>query len=74
MCLAYEPDVWRDFFEKYAKKQVTCVTVALDNEKMLRKLIARRIHRNNLRLFHRHGAGAGVRLVAMGSAAGVGPQ
>eukprot|EP00527_Entomoneis_sp_CCMP2396_P005983 CAMPEP_0198140732 /NCGR_PEP_ID=MMETSP1443-20131203/3854_1 /TAXON_ID=186043 /ORGANISM="Entomoneis sp., Strain CCMP2396" /LENGTH=982 /DNA_ID=CAMNT_0043803251 /DNA_START=336 /DNA_END=3284 /DNA_ORIENTATION=- len=47
---AYNPDAWRDFFEKFATKQVTCVTVAVNNEKMLRKLINRRNHRNNLRL------------------------
>ncbi|KAL7559514.1 hypothetical protein ACA910_010325 [Epithemia clementina (nom. ined.)] len=47
---AYDPDVWRNFFERFAENQVTCVTVAINNEKMLRKLIARRVHRNNLRL------------------------
>jgi hypothetical protein len=31
-------------------RRVTAVTIALNNETMLRKLIARRIHRNNLRL------------------------
>ena len=47
---AYDPDVWRDYFERFAEQQVTCVTVAINNEQMLRKLIARRRHRNNLRL------------------------
>ena len=47
---AFDPDKWRDYFERYAENQVTCVTVAINNETMLRKLIARRIHRNNLRL------------------------
>jgi hypothetical protein len=46
---AYDPDEWRDFFAQFADKQVTAVTVALDNDTLLRKLIARRIHRNNLR-------------------------
>ena len=44
----YDPDIWRDFFSPFAK--VTAVTVGLNNQLLLKKLILRRIHRNNLRL------------------------
>jgi hypothetical protein len=47
---AFNPDEWRDFFTQFASKQVTAVTIALNNEKLLRKLIQRRRHRNNLRM------------------------
>jgi hypothetical protein len=46
---AFDPDTWRDFFEQFASKQVTCVTVALDNEKLLQKLIERRHLKENLK-------------------------
>ena len=46
---AYDPDLWRDFFDQFSQKQVTAVTVTLNNELLLRKLVARRIHRDNLR-------------------------
>eukprot|EP00804_Cyclotella_cryptica_P013338 CCRYP_005119-RB/>CCRYP_005119-RB protein AED:0.07 eAED:0.07 QI:209/1/1/1/0.77/0.7/10/1560/999 len=39
---AYDPEEWRDFFERYSSKQVTLCTIALDNERLLRKLIQRR--------------------------------
>lgn len=47
---ATDPDEWRDFFSQFATKQVTAVTIALNNEKLLRKLIERRRHLNNLKL------------------------
>lgn len=34
----------------HVRNRVTAVTIALDNDEMLRKLVARRNHRNNLRL------------------------
>jgi hypothetical protein len=40
----------QSFFSLEFSIRVTCVTVALNNEVLLQKLIARRIHRNNLRL------------------------
>jgi hypothetical protein len=46
---AYDPQEWRDFFTQFADKQVTAVTIALDNDVLLRKLIERRIHMDNLR-------------------------
>eukprot|EP00977_Amphora_coffeiformis_P030428 scaffold46958_cov199-Amphora_coffeaeformis.AAC.1 len=47
---AYDPDEWNDFFSQFALKQVTCVSIALDNDAMLRKLIARREARAVLEL------------------------
>ena len=47
---AYNPDDWRDFFSQFAEKQVTGVTVALDNHMLVRKLVERRVHMRNLRL------------------------
>lgn len=46
---AYDPEMWRDYFSQFAEKQVTAVTVALDNDVLLRKLIARRINVDLLR-------------------------
>ena len=46
---AYDPDVWKDFFETFSEKQVTVVTVALNNEELLNALVMRRIFRNKLR-------------------------
>ncbi|KAL7559500.1 hypothetical protein ACA910_010314 [Epithemia clementina (nom. ined.)] len=45
---AYDPNEWRSFFQQFG--DVTCVTVALDNDEMLRKLTARRIELQKLRL------------------------
>jgi hypothetical protein len=47
---AVNVDEWRDFFQTYADKQVTCITIALNNEQLIRKLITRRIFRNQLRV------------------------
>ena len=47
---AYNPDDWRDFFSQFADKQVTCITVALNNDQLLWKLTLRRIYRNQLRI------------------------
>ena len=47
---AYNPDDWRDFFTQFCEKQVTCVTVALNNDQLLWKLTLRRIYRNQLRM------------------------
>jgi hypothetical protein len=46
---AYDPDVWKDFFETFSEKQVTVVTVALNNEELLNALVMRRVFRNKLR-------------------------
>jgi Cytosolic domain of 10TM putative phosphate transporter len=47
---AYDPDEWRDFFEQFAEKQVTFVTVGLNNDELINKLIDRRLLRNDLRM------------------------
>ena len=39
---AVDPDEWRDFFDTFSDKGVTLVTVALDNEPLIQKLVARR--------------------------------
>uniref|UniRef100_A0A7S4VQZ8 CSC1/OSCA1-like cytosolic domain-containing protein n=1 Tax=Ditylum brightwellii TaxID=49249 RepID=A0A7S4VQZ8_9STRA len=46
---ATDPDVWRDFFEQFSEKGVTVVTIALNNEALVRSLAFRRHFRNNLR-------------------------
>jgi len=48
---AIDPDVWKNFFSQFATDgdQVTVVTVALNNDLMVRKLVARRIFLNQLR-------------------------
>ena len=47
---AYDCEKWRDFFSQFAaKEQVLAVTIALDNHMLLRKLINRRVLRNNLK-------------------------
>lgn len=53
---AFDPDEWRDFFDAFKEKQVTCVTVAINNDVMLRKLIARRSARETLELMLPKGA------------------
>lgn len=45
----YDPEEYRDFFSQFAEKQVTVVTIHLNNELMLQKLYLRRIYRDNLR-------------------------
>lgn len=47
---ALDPDEWHAFFSQFADKTVTAVTIALNNQVMLEKLIARRYHLHNLRL------------------------
>jgi hypothetical protein len=49
---AVDPDQWRDFFNQFATDgdQVTVVTVALNNEKLVQKLVIRRIFLNQLRV------------------------
>lgn len=49
---ATDPDVWRSFFSTFTEEedQVIVVTIALDNEALLKKLIARRSCSNELRL------------------------
>jgi len=39
---ALDPDEWRDFFDQFSDKGVTLVTVALNNEVLLTKLVQRR--------------------------------
>lgn len=46
---ALDPDQWRDFFSQFAEKQVTLVAIHLNNEQMLKKLVQRRRHKDNLR-------------------------
>lgn len=49
---AINPDEWQDFFSQFATDgdQVTVVTVALNNDVMVRKLVTRRIFRDQLRV------------------------
>lgn len=49
---AINPDAWRDFFSQFATDgdQVTFVTVTLNNEDLVRKLMIRRILQNQLRV------------------------
>jgi hypothetical protein len=46
---AFDPDEWKNFFSQFATKQVTAVTIALNNDELLRKLLDRRRHKDNLR-------------------------
>jgi hypothetical protein len=48
---AVDPDQWRSFFSQFATNgdQVTSVTVALNNNVLVRKLLTRRIFSNQLR-------------------------
>ena len=46
---AVDPDEWRDYFDVYSDKGVTAVTVALDNEVLLKKLLKRRMDVNALK-------------------------
>jgi hypothetical protein len=46
---AVDPDEWKDFFEKFADKGVTLVTVALDNEALINKLVQRRMEIKKLK-------------------------
>jgi hypothetical protein len=47
---AFDPQEWHDFFSQFATDgdQVTCVTVTLDNEQLLRKTFAYRNFRSQL--------------------------
>lgn len=49
---AIDPEVWRDFFSKFATDgdQVTAITITLNNEVMVRKLLTRRVFMNQLRI------------------------
>jgi Cytosolic domain of 10TM putative phosphate transporter len=47
---AFNADEWRNFFSQFTSNQVTAVTIALNNRKLLEKLIQRRRHLNNLRV------------------------
>lgn len=46
---ATDPDEWKNFFSMFAEKQVTLVTVALNNEVLLKKLVKRRRQVERLR-------------------------
>lgn len=46
---AYSCEEWREFFSQFADKQVVGVAVALNNHKLLSKLIDRRVLRNRLK-------------------------
>jgi hypothetical protein len=45
---AFDPDEWKDFFNQFALKQVTMVTVALDNHHLINQLVKRRKHIDEL--------------------------
>ena len=47
---SYDPDEWQSFFERISGDHVTVVTIGLDNGELLKKLAARRVQLNNLRL------------------------
>jgi hypothetical protein len=47
---AVDPEEWRQFFDQFAESQVTVVTVALDNEDLVRRMVSRRVFQNQLRL------------------------
>ena len=47
---ALDPDEWCDFFSQFADSQVTVVTIALNNEQLVQRLINRRVFRDQLRL------------------------
>jgi len=49
---AKNPDEWRDFFDKFGVDggQVTTVTVALNNEALIKVLATRRVYQNYLRM------------------------
>ena len=46
---ALDPDEWRDYFSQFAEKQVTVVSLHLNNEELIHQLMLRRILRDNLR-------------------------
>jgi len=46
---AKDPEEWKVFFETFSDKQVTLVTVALGNDELLNKLVAKRRDIKNLR-------------------------
>jgi Cytosolic domain of 10TM putative phosphate transporter len=46
---ALDPDEWRDHFSQFAEKQVTVVSLHLNNEVLLKQLVRRRLNRDNLR-------------------------
>lgn len=46
---ALDPAEWRDFFAQFADKQVTVVSIHLNNEELLKKLVQRRRYRDSLR-------------------------
>jgi len=48
---AVDPDVWRDYFSQFATDgdQVSVVTVALNNDVLVRKLLTRRVFINQLK-------------------------
>jgi len=53
---AYDPDEWHGYFSQFATKQVTCVSIGLNNGLMLRKLIARRYRLRDLMMILPKGA------------------
>lgn len=48
---AYDPEQWKIFFSQFSEKQVTSVSVLLNNHQLLRKLVHRRVLRNNLKAY-----------------------
>lgn len=46
---ALDPDEWHTFFSQFSEKQVTAVTIALNNDMLVRKLLNRRFYRDRLR-------------------------
>jgi hypothetical protein len=47
---AVDPEEWRQFFDQFADSQVTVVTIALDNEDLVRRMVNRRVFQNQLRM------------------------
>mmetsp|Transcript_24268 Transcript_24268/g.36900 ORF Transcript_24268/g.36900 Transcript_24268/m.36900 type:complete len:405 (+) Transcript_24268:592-1806(+) len=48
---AYDPEQWKIFFSQFSEKQVTSVSVLLNNHQLLSKLVHRRVLRNNLKAY-----------------------
>lgn len=46
---AMDPQEWRDYFTQFAEKQVTVISIHLNNEPMLNKLVERRKYKDLLR-------------------------
>ena len=45
---ANDPDEWKNFFKQFAEKQVSCCTVALNNQELMRALTRRKVLKYDL--------------------------